>query len=166
MSSANMACDSDVSSPKSPMLDPEPSNVGVKVIEYSTSPKKNDPALDRWGKVLQRVIKAIVTIKVTVLCTFDTHQAESFEDTGFVVDRAKGIILSNRHIVTQAPITATATFGNCEVINIKQEYFNPVHDFGFFRYDPAKVKFANVEEIELHPQGAKVGLDIKVCGND
>src|SRR5439155_16611280 len=29
-----------------------------------------------------------------------------------------------------------------------------------------RIKFAEIEEIELYPQGAKVGLDIKVCGND
>ena len=45
-------------------------------------------------------------------------------------------------------------------------YYDPVHDFGFFNYDPAKIRFAEIEEIELYPQGAKVGLDIKVCGND
>jgi pro-apoptotic serine protease NMA111 len=69
-------------------------------------------------------------------------------------------------MVTQGPITATATFENYEEIILEAAYFDPVHDFGFFRYDPAAVKFAQVEEIELFPAGAKVGLDIKICGND
>jgi len=69
-------------------------------------------------------------------------------------------------MVTQGPITATATFENYEEIVLEAAYFDPVHDFGFFRYDPKSVKFAQVEEIELFPQGAKVGLDIKICGND
>lgn len=144
----------------------EQSPIGLQILDYSTVLKKDQHSLDSWGQVLQRVIKAIVSIKVTVLRTFDTTHAGSLEGTGFVVDRNKGIILSNRHIVTQGPIIATATFGNYEEITLRQDYSDPVHDFGFFKYDPAKVKFADVEEIELYPQGAKVGLDIKVCGND
>lgn len=139
---------------------------GLQVPEYPVIIEQGHQSTDAWGNVLQRVIKAIVSIKVTVLRTFDTERAGSFEGTGFVVDRTQGIILSNRHIVTSGPITATATFGNYEEITLTQDYFDPVHDFGFFRYDPAKIKFAEVEEIELYPQGAKVGLDIKVCGND
>ena len=68
--------------------------------------------------------------------------------------------------MSPGPITASAIFGNYEEVSLKQDYYDPVHDFGFFRYDCSKIKFAEVEEIELYPQGAKVGLDIKVCGND
>jgi pro-apoptotic serine protease NMA111 len=145
----------------------EHSSNGLLIPEYfAETIKQGHQTIDAWGKVLQHVIKAIVSIKVTVLRAFDTENAGSFEGTGFVVDRTRGIILSNRHIVTSGPITATATFGNYEEITLTQDYFDPVHDFGFFRYDPAKIKFAEVEEIELYPEGAKVGLDIKVCGND
>ena len=65
-----------------------------------------------------------------------------------------------------SPTTSTAVFGNYEEVTLEPVYYDPVHDFGFFKYDPTKIKFAEIEEIELYPQGAKVGLDIKVCGND
>jgi pro-apoptotic serine protease NMA111 len=147
--------------PPPPSMEPP-----VQILEYATLVDQDHNSLDPWGKVLQRVIKAVVTIKVNVLRTFDTHGAGRFEGTGFVVDRARGLILSNRHIVTQGPVIATATFGNYEEISLQQCYFDPVHDFGFFRYEPKDIKFAEVEEIELYPEGARVGLDIKVCGND
>ncbi|KAI7749040.1 hypothetical protein M8C21_009946, partial [Ambrosia artemisiifolia] len=41
-----------------------------------------------------------------------------------------------------------------------------VHDFGFFRYDPAAVKFLSYEEIPLAPEAVSVGLEIRVVGND
>ena len=41
-----------------------------------------------------------------------------------------------------------------------------VHDFGFFRYDPAAIQFLNYEEIPLAPDAACVGLEIRVVGND
>ena len=41
---------------------------------------------------------------------------------------------------------------------------DPVHDFAFLRYDPAAVRFLQVEAIPLAPHEALVGTDIRVCG--
>lgn len=121
---------------------------------------------ERWNITLERAIKGIVSIKATTLRSFDTESAGSYTATGFIVDRTRGIILSNRHVVNPSPTTSTAVFGNYEEVTLLPIYYDPVHDFGFFKYDPSKIKFADIEEIELYPEGAKVGLDIKVCGND
>jgi S1-C subfamily serine protease len=121
---------------------------------------------ERWNITLERVIKGIVSIKATTLRSFDTESAGSYTATGFVVDRSRGLILSNRHVVNPSPTTSTAVLGNYEEVPLEPIYYDPVHDFGFFKYDPTKIKFADIEEIELCPQAAKVGLDIKVCGND
>ena len=53
-------------------------------------------------------------------------------------------------------------FGNHEEFSLEDGPYDLIRDFAFFKYDPSKIKFAEVEEIEL----AKVGLDIKACGND
>ena len=34
------------------------------------------------------------------------------------------------------------------------------------KYDPTKVQYMDVGELELFPQGAKVGKEIRVLGND
>jgi pro-apoptotic serine protease NMA111 len=154
-----------VARPSAPS-DANRATTGVRGVDYPSGSTQDPQSFDPWERVLRRIFKAVVSIKVTVLRSFDTEYAGSFEGTGFVVDRERGIILSNRHIVTQGPIAATAIFQNEEEIIIKQSYTDPVHDFGFFTYDPAKVKFAEVGELELYPQGAKIGLDVKVCGND
>ena len=49
--------------------------------------------------------------------------------------------------------------------NIACTFFQ-VHDFGFFRYDPAAIQFLSYEEIPLAPEAACVGLEIRVVGND
>jgi S1-C subfamily serine protease len=41
--------------------------------------------------------------------TFDTESAGSSYATGFVVDAARGIILTNRHVVQPGPVTAEAS---------------------------------------------------------
>ena len=142
---------------KQPVADYAPPSVSLE-RQLSTA--------ERWNVTLERAIKGIVSIKATTLRSFDTESAGSYTATGFIVDRTRGIILSNRHVVNPSPTTSTAVFGNYEEVTLEPVYYDPVHDFGFFKYDPEKIKFSEVEEIELYPQGAKVGLDIKVCGND
>ncbi|KAK9457322.1 hypothetical protein V1511DRAFT_493318 [Dipodascopsis uninucleata] len=119
-----------------------------------------------WDKTIERVVKGVVSIKAATVRSFDTECSGDYTATGFVVDKKRGIILSNRHVVNPAPIIATAVFVNYEEVPLQPIYRDPVHDFGFFKFDPDKIKFLDVEEIELRPDLAKVGLSIKVVGND
>lgn len=43
---------------------------------------------------------------------------------------------------------------------------DPVHDFGFYQYDPSALKFQSKCEIKLDPSGAKIGIPVRVLGND
>ena len=81
-----------------------------------------------------------------------------------MVDAKRGLVLSNRHVVSPAPIVAQAVLTNYEEVDLKPIYRDPVHDFGFLQFDPTKVKFMDLEEIQLSPERAKVGLDIRVVG--
>jgi pro-apoptotic serine protease NMA111 len=53
--------------------------------------------------------------------------------TGFVVDATRGLILTNRHVVTPGPIIAEAVFNNHEEVPVWPVYRDPVHDFGYAR---------------------------------
>lgn len=64
------------------------------------------------------------------------------------------------------PTVTDAVFLNKEEVDLVPIYYDPVHDFGFLRFDPKTVKFLDVAEIELNPEGAKVGVEIRVVGND
>lgn len=126
----------------------------------------NSTDKETWDRTLSRVINGIVSIKATTTRPFDTESAGDYTATGFVIDKKHGLILSNRHVVNPAPITCVAVFVNYEEVPIWPVYRDPVHDFGIFKYDPEKLKHICVEEIELHPNAAHVGEDIKVVGND
>lgn len=121
---------------------------------------------ETWDRTIARVINGIVSIKATTTRPFDTESAGDYTATGFIISKKHGLILSNRHVVSPAPITSVAVFVNYEEIPCYPVYRDPIHDFGVFRYDPAKLKHINVEEIELRPDLARVGEDIKVVGND
>lgn len=134
-------------------MDVEPEPVGLATAED-------------WRKVLNRVVSAVVVIKSTVTRSFDTEPAGSIHATGFIVDKRLGIILTNRHVVKPGPVVAEAMFLNREEIPIYPLYRDPVHDFGFFHFDPDAVQFMEYEEIPLAPEAATVGLEIRVVGND
>ncbi|KAJ1735416.1 hypothetical protein LPJ72_001884 [Coemansia sp. Benny D160-2] len=123
-------------------------------------------AMASWEPTLERAIKSIVSIKAQCVRSFDTETSGTYTATGFVVDAEAGLILSNRHVVNPAPIVAQAIFVNYEEVELEPVYRDPVHDFGVFRYDPKKLRFMQPESIRLVPQKAKVGMEIRVVGND
>ncbi|XP_075085871.1 protease Do-like 7 isoform X5 [Nicotiana tabacum] len=119
-----------------------------------------------WRKALGKVVPAVVVLRTTACRAFDTESAGVSSATGFVVDKRRGIILTNRHVVKPGPVMAEAMFVNREEIPVYPIYRDPVHDFGFFRYDPGAIQFLSYEEIPLAPDAAAVGVEIRVVGND
>ncbi len=53
-----------------------------------------------------------------------------------------------------------------EEINLIPIYRDPVHDFGFFKFNTAAVKFQQIKAIPLKPEEARIGIDVRVIGND
>jgi pro-apoptotic serine protease NMA111 len=105
-------------------------------------------------------------MRVSQVRSFEGAAASYSYATGFVVDAARGIIVSNRHVVTIGPVRAEAVFSDHEEVPVTALYRDPVHDFGFFRYDPGAVRYLRVPSIPLAPQSARVGLEVRVVGND
>lgn len=61
------------------------------------------------------------------------YKIGGYTATGFIVDAQRGIILTNRHVVSPAPIVAQAVLTNYEEVDLKPVYRDPVHDFGFMQ---------------------------------
>jgi S1-C subfamily serine protease len=119
-----------------------------------------------WAATLERIATSVVTIKVDSTRAFDTEWNSTAQATGFVVDAERGLILTNRHVVTPGPVTAEATFLNREEVPLIPVYRDPLHDFGLYRYDPSKLKFIRPKALPLYPEGAQVGREIRVIGNN
>ncbi|MGB5621026.1 MAG: serine protease, partial [Gammaproteobacteria bacterium] len=119
-----------------------------------------------WRSTLGRVASGVVSIRVDGTRAFDTNWNQSTQATGFVVDAERGLILTNRHVVTPGPVVAEAIFINNEEVELRAVYRDPVHDFGVYRYDPASLRFIQPAELPLRPDGAQVGREIRVIGND
>ncbi|MEN8181955.1 MAG: trypsin-like peptidase domain-containing protein, partial [Myxococcota bacterium] len=131
---------------------------------FATSAAAAQPA--GWERTLDRVVPAVVVLRVSAPRSFDTQIASSTTATGFVVDAEQGLILTNRHVVQPGPAVAEAVFLDHEEVELQAVYRDPVHDFGFFRYDPEAVRFMPPTALELAPDRARVGTEVRVVGND
>jgi S1-C subfamily serine protease len=119
-----------------------------------------------WAETLERIAGSVVSIDVDSTRAFDTEWNTTAQATGFVVDAERGLILTNRHVVTPGPVTAEATFLNREEVQLYPVYRDPVHDFGIYRYDPQKLRFIRPKALPLYPEGAQIGREIRVVGNN
>jgi S1-C subfamily serine protease len=119
-----------------------------------------------WRGTLARVAESVVAIEIDQTRAFDTEWNSSAQATGFVVDAERGLILTNRHVVTPGPVTSEATFLNREEVQLYPVYRDPIHDFGIYRYDPKKLRFIRPRSLPLYPDGAQIGREIRVIGNN
>jgi S1-C subfamily serine protease len=119
-----------------------------------------------WAQTLERIATGVVTIQIDSTRAFDTEWNTTAQATGFVIDAKRGLILTNRHVVTPGPVIAQAIFLNREEVQLYPVYRDPVHDFGIYHYDPAKLRFIKPAELPLYPAGAVIGREIRVVGND
>ncbi len=55
--------------------------------------------------------------------------------------RSESISLSLSAVPVPGPITADAVFLNKEEVSVVPIYRDPIHDFGFFRFDPNELKW-------------------------
>ena len=124
------------------------------------------PDDDRWEPVIEVARDAVMALRVDVVRPFDTNSYATTQATGFVVDAERGIVMTNRHVVSPGPVVAEGLFQNGEEVELEAIYRDPVHDFGFFRYDPEALRFAEPQQLTLDPSGARVGVEIRVVGND
>ena len=69
-----------------------------------------------WQETIERVVRNVVSIHFCQTCSFDTDPAVSSEATGFVVDAARGYIMTNRHVVGAGPFWGYCIFDNHEEV--------------------------------------------------
>ncbi|KAL2106403.1 hypothetical protein VUR80DRAFT_6773 [Thermomyces stellatus] len=119
-----------------------------------------------WQETIEKVVPTVVSIRFCQPCSFDTEFADTSEATGFVVDAEKGYILTNRHVVGAGPFWGYCVFDNHEEVDAYPVYRDPVHDFGILRFDPKAIKYMQVTALPLRPELARVGIEIRVVGND
>ena len=120
----------------------------------------------QWSAAISASVPSVVSLQVSYVRDYVESNQGVSSATGFVVDAERGIILTNRHVMGSGPVAINATFQNLERVDAVPLYRDPVHDFGFLRYDPEELKRNQPASLRLNADGARVGTDIRVIGSD
>jgi S1-C subfamily serine protease len=105
---------------------------GGKHFPIPPAPQQLPPSDEhRWSKTILKASKAVVSLRLCNVRSFDSVFSSSGFATGFVVDSELGLILTNRHVVLVGPLTSEAIFENHEGVVCQPIYRDPIHDFGF-----------------------------------
>jgi S1-C subfamily serine protease len=134
--------------------------MGLSAAVATAAPKNG------WQRTLDNVAQSVVVMRVNAPRSFDDVIAGYQTATGFVVDAERGLLLTNRHVVMPGPVVSEGVFLNNEEVDLQALYRDPVHDFGFYRFDPKAVRFMEVKALDLAPKRAQVGVEVRVIGND
>lgn len=121
---------------------------------------------DAWKDTITNVIRSVVSIKLNQCVDFDSERPYTGEATGFIVDAERGIIITNRHVVGTGPFSGYAVFDNHEEADVIPIFRDPIHDYGFLKFNPKDIKYMKITQLEIDPQLAQVGTEIRVVGND
>ncbi len=122
---------------------------------------------DPWEEATNSAIASTATIYSANPYPFDLQPPSSFEGTGFIVDAECGLLLTNRHMVGEGPYIGRAVFQNGAFqCPIKPVYVDPLHDFAICQFDTANLQGSPLKALKLRPDLVKVGLDVRIVGNE
>ncbi|GFQ06071.1 protease Do-like 7 [Phtheirospermum japonicum] len=68
-------------------------------MEIDPPLKESFATAEDWRKAFDKVVPAVVVLRTTACHAFDTESSGASYATGFIVDKSRGIILTNRHVV-------------------------------------------------------------------
>ncbi|KAE8700204.1 hypothetical protein F3Y22_tig00110557pilonHSYRG00019 [Hibiscus syriacus] len=71
---------------------------------------ENLATVDDWRNALNKVISVVLVLRTTACRAFDTEPAGTSYAIGFVVDKRRGIILTNRLVIKPGRLPSTLNF--------------------------------------------------------
>jgi S1-C subfamily serine protease len=103
---------------------------------------------DNNEKVFQNALKYTAQIKAAVPVPFDGDRKGFGTGSGFLVDRSRGWVLTNAHVVSRSPVKLELSFYGSEFAEAKRVYVDPFLDLAIVEVAD-KSKLTSVEEAPL-----------------
>ncbi|MFK7973921.1 MAG: S1C family serine protease [Rickettsiaceae bacterium] len=122
---------------------------------YATNDKIQD---------IEKIRKAIVTINCRIPVSAYQNTG-SWSGTGFIVDAAKGFLITNNHVVGRVSVgTYFITFHNGQQAEAKVVYYDQYADFAVMQIDTKELP-KEFETIQFTDDKPKLGSDVFIVGN-
>ena len=120
----------------------------VVLLISSFSFFSNVSAQEFTKELVQNTKQGVVSIEVASSLSAYKEVGKLF-GTGFIINKTKGIILTNRHIVRAGTISSfDIKFFNGREAEAKLLYYDPWQDFAFLQIDPKEIP-AEANELKL-----------------
>ncbi len=117
------------------------------------------------NRVINKAKQAVVSITRNVVKSAYNSDSRALA-TGFLVNKAQGIILTNAHVVNSTMVSnLIVTFSNGQEIDAKFIYNDPLCDFAFLKVDQTKIPLG-VEELKIAKKDAELQQSVFIIGNN
>ena len=114
-----------------------------------------------WSEDIPTFKQMVVNIETASQIVFETESKGVGFATGFIVDAERGIIATNQHVMGSSPSFYEGSFTEAKML-----YYDPTHDFGFYKIDPATVQFP-LQAVELGMwKEIALGEELLLIGNN
>ena len=123
-------------------------------------------AAHNWTDQIASFKPMVVNVRTDSEVVFETESKGTSFATGFVVDAERGIIATNRHVTGSSPAYVRINFFNGSFTEANILYYDPTHDFGFYKIDPAELDF-ELQAVELGEwDKLSLGDELLLIGNN
>ena len=111
--------------------------------------------------IFKAAINYTVKIRTAVKLPFDQDEQGVYKGAGFIVDKNRGWILTNAHVVSRSPSLNEVAFHNTDYTSAKKLYVDPYLDLAILKLQPSLLpKTASSASLECKnppPTGHAVG---------
>lgn len=117
-------------------------SIAIATEPVTPQPQQEEPAADSKGKkkILDLVRKGVVVIDVKTYANVEANERVSWAGSGFIVDREKGIIATNKHVAGDMTVsTYSVKFTDGSTVEAKHIPFATLGDYAFLKVDPEKL---------------------------
>jgi len=129
----------------------------------STSSSSSNP----WPpEVVRALKKTVVNIDLATPVSLVDDKRTAATGTGFVVDAAAGLVVTNRHISTVSPTAYQVRFNDGSFAPARCVYYDVAQDFAVLKVDPGETTY-NLTAVELGTaESLRVGDPVLIIGNN
>ncbi len=123
-------------------------------------------AAHNWTEQIAAFKPMVVNVETSSEVVFETETKGTSFATGFVVDAARGIIATNRHVTGSSPAYVKINFHDGSFTEARILHYDATHDFGFYQINPTEVDF-ELQAVELGAwDELSLGDELLLIGNN
>jgi serine protease Do len=137
------------------------------VVGSSASSSSSSSSSNPWPpEVVRALKKTVVNIDLATPVALVDDKRTAATGTGFVVDAARGLVVTNRHISTVSPTVYQVRFNDGSFAPARCVYYDVAQDFAVLKVDPNETTY-ELTAVELgSAETLRVGDPVLIIGNN